>query len=109
MEKARGITSSAVIIAGMGAIIAVINSKGGVGKTRLAIHLAARAIEADPRRPVMMVDSDPQQGLTRWAGEALPEMRVERIDSEDAMIDMLPDWALHQDEEEHPLATAGVQ
>lgn len=92
----------------MGAIVAVINTKGGVGKTSIAIHLAARAVEADPKRPVMCVDSDPQQGLTRWCGEALPEMRVERIDDEDAMIDKLPDWALYQDEDAEDGAPPGL-
>jgi chromosome partitioning protein len=108
VEKARIYRTSAVIIAGMGAIIAVISAKGGVGKSTIAVHVAARAIEADPTRPVMAVDADPQQALTRWVGEALPEMRVERIDTEDDMIDNLPEWALHQDEDAEAGAPPGL-
>lgn len=44
--------------------IAVINSKGGVGKTTLAAALAARAARESGR--VAMVDLDPQQSLAEW-------------------------------------------
>lgn len=45
----------------MGAIVAVVNTKGGVGKTAFATNIAARwAIEAAARR-VALVDADPTQ------------------------------------------------
>lgn len=46
-------------------LISVINLKGGVGKTTIAVNLAATL--ADQGYPVLLVDADPQQSATQWA------------------------------------------
>ena len=46
--------------------IAVVNTKGGVGKTTLSCVLAVRAARDSPR--VAMVDLDPQRSLAGWWG-----------------------------------------
>lgn len=46
-------------------IIAVINQKGGTGKTTLALNLAAGLSR---RGSVHVVDADPQRSVTQWVG-----------------------------------------
>jgi chromosome partitioning protein len=45
-------------------VVAVVNSKGGVGKTTLTATLGVRAAKDSPR--VALVDLDPQQSLHDW-------------------------------------------
>lgn len=45
--------------------VLVASSKGGVGKTTIATHLAAHAALAG--ESTVLVDADPQQSSTRWA------------------------------------------
>ena len=47
--------------------VAVVNSKGGVGKTTLTATLGVRAAQDSPR--VALVDLDPQKSLAAWCSD----------------------------------------
>lgn len=51
-------------------ILALANSKGGGGKSTLAACIAAELHRR--KRPVTLVDADPQETLTRWHGNGGP-------------------------------------
>lgn len=53
-------------------LIGVVNSKGGVGKSTIAVHLAAWLHEKGVK--VAVVDADGQSSSTEWLAEAAPEI-----------------------------------
>lgn len=55
----------------MALVIAIAQSKGGAGKTSVAVHLACslggrRTADDDVRKRVGLVDLDPLESLTKW-------------------------------------------
>jgi chromosome partitioning protein len=59
-------------------IIAVINQKGGVGKTTTAVSLAAQLASA--RSPVLLVDLDPQGNATSGLGLVKDQLQATTYD-----------------------------
>ena len=47
-------------------VISVIQQKGGVGKTTLAVHLAHEFRAQNPKLRVVIADADPQQSALKW-------------------------------------------
>jgi chromosome partitioning protein len=76
-------------------IIAVANSKGGVGKSTLAVHLAAWLSKQGHK--VMLADCDIQHSSSQWIREAAPDVEVKCLDTPDAIIDDLPKLAKNFD------------
>ena len=69
-------------------IIVVANSKGGVGKSTLAVHLAAWLHEQG--HSVTLADCDTQHSSSEWAAEAIPDVKAVRLTDADDILDRLP-------------------
>jgi len=70
-------------------IVATVNSKGGVGKSTLAAHLAAWFHEQGKK--VVLVDSDRQASSSSWLSEAEPGVRAVQAKSADEIYKLLPE------------------
>ena len=72
-----------------GVVVAVVNGKGGVGKTTTALNVAA--IAARSGSAVLIVDLDPRYSLTRWIADPadgrLVELLQGRVDVAGATVD----------------------
>jgi chromosome partitioning protein len=66
-------------------ILAIVNQKGGVGKTTSAVNLAAALAIAE--RPVLLIDADPQASCTRAMGF---EENPQRLSLYDALSEGTP-------------------
>jgi chromosome partitioning protein len=71
-----------------GMIVVVANSKGGVGKSTVAVHLAAWLRKHG--RSVAVADCDAQQSSSEWCREALPDVPAVRLTTPDEIIEQLP-------------------
>jgi chromosome partitioning protein len=65
-------------------IYGLTNSKGGVGKTTIAVHLAAHL--ARKKRPVVFIDADPQQSASAWIKELSLPIQLETLDTPEEII-----------------------
>jgi len=77
-------------------IYGLTNSKGGVGKTTIAVHLAA--FLAAKRRSVVFIDADPQQSASAWIKELGLSIRLETLDSPEEIIRRVAKLAADADE-----------
>src|ERR1700730_14490873 len=69
-------------------IIVVANSRGGVGKSTLAVHLAAWLHEQG--HSVTLADCDTQHSSSDWAKEAVPGVQSVRLADPDEILDRPP-------------------
>ena len=69
-------------------IIVVANSKGGVGKSTLAVHLAAWLHEQG--HSVTLADCDTQHSSSEWIKESVPDVKTVRLADPDEILDRLP-------------------
>lgn len=65
-------------------IYGLTNSKGGVGKTTVAVHLAAHL--AKKKRSVIFIDADPQQSASAWIKELSLPIQLETLDMPEEII-----------------------
>lgn len=76
-------------------IIVVANSKGGVGKSTLAVHLAAWLHQQG--HSVTLADCDTQQSSSEWIREAAPGVKAVRLDNPDVILNELPQLGAEAD------------
>ncbi len=69
-------------------IIVVANSKGGVGKSTLAVHLAAWL--SGQGYGVTLADCDTQHSSSEWIRETAPDVKAVRLETVDAILEQLP-------------------
>ena len=69
-------------------IVALVNSKGGVGKSTVAVHLAVWLFEQGKK--VALIDSDVQSASSLWLSEAAPEAKIFRLQTPDDVLDQVP-------------------
>jgi chromosome partitioning protein len=69
-------------------ILALSNSKGGVGKTTIAVHLAVWLFEQGHK--IAFVDSDVQGSSSAWLQEAAPEIKPIRLLTAEDVLAQLP-------------------
>jgi chromosome partitioning protein len=72
----------------MGTVIALTNSKGGVGKSTVAVHLAAWCHQCG--RHTALVDADAQGASSVWLHEAEPDIAISRLQTPDEILDQVP-------------------
>jgi chromosome partitioning protein len=69
-------------------IIVVANSKGGVGKSTIAVHLAGHLSEQG--YSVTLADCDAQGSSSVWLGEAVPKVKAVRLTNSKDILNNLP-------------------
>jgi chromosome partitioning protein len=69
-------------------IIVIANSKGGVGKSTIAAHLAGHLFEQG--YSVTLADCDAQGSSSVWIAEAAPGVKTVRLTSPDKILKNLP-------------------
>lgn len=75
--------------------IAFTNTKGGVGKSTLACHLAIWLFDRGYR--VALLDTDPQQTSTEWMRRAEPKIEVRSTSDSDAIRAARDELAIEHD------------
>lgn len=72
-------------------IYGLTNSKGGVGKTTIAVHLAAWLTRK--KRRVVFIDADPQQSASTWIKELGLPIELHQLETPEEIIQRVPKLA----------------
>src|SRR5579872_2913208 len=86
--RRKACKSAQILIFVLLMIIVVANSKGGVGKSTIAVHLAGHLSEQG--YSVTLADCDAQGSSSEWIAEAAPKVKAVRLTSPDDILNNLP-------------------
>jgi chromosome partitioning protein len=78
----------------MSKIIAIVNQKGGAGKTTTAVHLAYWLSQ---RGTVQVVDADSQNSFSQWLYNLTPSIPTQAISDKDRLFEEIPQLAQKYD------------
>ncbi len=76
-------------------MIVLANTKGGVGKSTLAVHLAIWAFDQGIR--TALIDTDKQRSSSQWIGEAEPGIEVRTADTPEECLKYAQELRLTND------------
>lgn len=77
-------------------IIALINQKGGCGKSTTAVHFAYW-LATKKKKKVLLVDADAQQSSSEWLSGMSLEIPNKVVQTPDDLLDQIPELAGHYD------------
>lgn len=63
-------------------VLSILQQKGGVGKTTIAVHLATQIKEFAPHLKIALADADPQQSASAWLRKGTTGIQVHRVASD---------------------------
>jgi chromosome partitioning protein len=69
-------------------IVAVVNQKGGAGKSTISVHLARWLHKR--QHPVVVVDADAQQSSSKWLSRLEQQIPCQIVQSPDQLLEELP-------------------
>src|SRR5580692_6484147 len=78
-----------------GMLVVIANSKGGVGKSTIAVHLAAWLHEQG--HSVILADCDTQHSSSDWIKQAVPDLKTVTLWNSDEIMENLPQLAKEAD------------
>lgn len=79
-----------------GVVIAVINQKGGAGKSSTSIHLADW-LRTKQKQQVLLIDSDPQRSSELWVKAMAEPIPLIAMESPDDLLEKMSDLAEQYD------------
>jgi chromosome partitioning protein len=78
----------------MSKIIAIVNQKGGSGKTTTAVHLAYWLSQ---RGTILVIDADTQNSSSQWLYNLTPSIPTQAISDKDRLFEEIPQLAKKYD------------
>jgi chromosome partitioning protein len=77
-------------------IYAITNSKGGVGKTTIAVHFAEHLVSK--RRKVIFIDADVQESSAKWINAAEIPLQLKKVNDPETLVQQISRFMTEADD-----------